>query len=162
MNLVVLKKKNISNDKLNMTLPSLLFVSDKLHEYEYEVKSDEVCRIDLISSRFYGSDSYIDYILKYNGISNPFSITEGDILKMPDVGVGLKIFKEANILLSNSNPIRDQFINNKRLTKKDSRRVEYLQRKANQKPNGPSEILPPNILCSDKSNIKINKDVITI
>jgi hypothetical protein len=40
-------------------------------------------RIDLISYAAYGTDAYADIIMKYNGISNPFTIDAEDILYIP-------------------------------------------------------------------------------
>ena len=59
--------------------------------------------------------------------------------------------------------IRDQFINTKRLSVKDAKRIEYLKRKAALKVNGSKEILPPNIKgTGDGANIKIGNGKIII
>lgn len=42
-----------------------------------------VARPDLISLAVYGDDKYGDMICKYNGISNPFEMNEGDIIYLP-------------------------------------------------------------------------------
>ena len=42
-----------------------------------------VARPDLISLAVYGDDKYADFICKYNGISNPFEMNEGDIIYLP-------------------------------------------------------------------------------
>jgi hypothetical protein len=47
------------------------------------VSEDEIMRPDLISTRIYTESSKWDILLKYNGISNPFSINVGDILVSP-------------------------------------------------------------------------------
>lgn len=41
-------------------------------------------RPDLISMAMYGTDEYAEYILKFSGISNPFSLCEEDVLKIPN------------------------------------------------------------------------------
>jgi hypothetical protein len=41
-------------------------------------------RPDLISFAMYGTDEYAEYILKFSGISNPFSLSDDDILKIPN------------------------------------------------------------------------------
>lgn len=51
----------------------------------YKVTERYIMRPDLISIEYYGSDAYTEMILKYNGISNPFSLKEGDILLLPDI-----------------------------------------------------------------------------
>ena len=60
------------------------------------------------------------------------------------------------------NAVRDQFIDTKRLPAKDANRVEYLKRKAALKKNGSKEILPPNVLKTDETNIDISGGTITI
>lgn len=44
-----------------------------------------VMRPDRISFMEYGTDEYTEWILKYSGISNPFSLDEDDILMIPNV-----------------------------------------------------------------------------
>jgi hypothetical protein len=160
-----LYEKPIINGKVRMTQPSLIFIDNAPVISEHIVTEDEICRIDLISLKHYSDDSYVDFILKYNGISNPFSINVGDVLLIPsNESTTIKItpFKSIN----NDNDIlsiRDQFINTKRLSKKDAKRSEYLQRKAALKPNGSAEILPPNIRKStDPPNITIGNGRIII
>ena len=58
--------------------------------------------------------------------------------------------------------IRDQFVDSKRLTVKDKKRIEYLQKKADQKANGSKQILPPNLLKDGDKNIDITGDTIII
>lgn len=49
----------------------------------YRVPESMKMRIDLISIAAYGTDKYSDLLLKYNGISNPFTIDKDDILLIP-------------------------------------------------------------------------------
>lgn len=157
MKIYTLENKNLSEGKLNMSEPSLLFLEMEARpEYEvHEVTADEVGRIDLISISEYGSHDYVDYILKFNGISNPFSINAGDMLTIPSLDSGKKIFK-LSIESSDKNPIRDQFINTKRLPVKDANRIKYLSKKYNK------EILPPNILRTGETNITVSNGEIRI
>ena len=41
-------------------------------------------RPDLISYAMYGTDDNTEYILKFSGISNPFSLCDDDVLKIPN------------------------------------------------------------------------------
>jgi hypothetical protein len=66
-----------------------------------------------------------------------------------------KTFKKPGIGISESNLVRDRFVETKRLPIKDRNRLDYLKRKAALKPNGAKEILPPNVLPSDKQNVII-------
>ena len=66
-----------------------------------------------------------------------------------------KTWKKPGVGVTDSNVVRDRFIETKRLPIKDQNRLEYLKRKAALKPNGAKEILPPNVLPSDKQNVII-------
>jgi len=51
----------------------------------YRVPKEFAMRPDLISAAAYNNTKYAEIILKYNGISNPFSIQEGDIILIPNL-----------------------------------------------------------------------------
>lgn len=51
----------------------------------YKVPKEYEMRPDLISGAVYNNSLYAEIILKYNGISNPFSIKEGDIILIPSL-----------------------------------------------------------------------------
>jgi len=51
----------------------------------YRVPKDFEMRPDLIAAAVYNDTTYTEIILKYNGISNPFSIKEGDIILVPNL-----------------------------------------------------------------------------
>lgn len=50
-----------------------------------EVTDVAEMRIDVLSEYFYKTPNYGEFILKFNGISNPFSIEVGDILFIPEL-----------------------------------------------------------------------------
>lgn len=166
MNFKSINDKKLKDDKLILTHPTITFGPGTKTISTYTVSADEICRIDLISEKFFNTPDYSDYILKYNNISNPFSINEGDVLKIPDIGSTLINFKPVKLIGDGSEEkepsIRDQFVNSKRLTPKDIKRLEYLQRKADQKANGSKQILPPNLLKDGDKNIDITGDTIII
>ena len=158
-----LNNKKIVNGRFKFTKPTLVFLDDNNTIDEHIVTEDQVGRIDLISLLHYRSADYGDYILKWNGISNPFSIKFGDVLNIPNHREALSIIKEIKVLNTSNEPsIRDQFVDTKRLPVKDAKRIEYLQRKASQKTNGAKQILPPNILKEGDTNIKIGNGQIVI
>jgi hypothetical protein len=159
-----LQDKKISeiDDKIIMTEPTLLFPDYTKVIQLFNVDSYYAGRIDLISLNVYNSADYADLILKFNGISNPFSIAEGDVLYIPPMDVLNKTFKKPGIGTSESNVVRDRFIETKRLPIKDQNRLDYLKRKAALKPNGAKEILPPNVLASDEKNVIIENGTLTV
>lgn len=165
MNFRSLDNKRIENDKLRMTEPYILFTPFQKVLGTHIVEESETGRPDLIAVKYYGDANDTELILKWNNISNPFSITAGDVLEIPDNEGALKPWKpvkNVGVTDVDKNTIRDQFVNSKRLTVKDQKRIEYLQKKAAQKENGSKQILPPNILKEGDSNIDINNDIITI
>ena len=163
MQFITLHNKKLVDGRFKFTKPTLVFLDNNETIAEHIVTEDQVGRIDLISLKYYRNANYCDYILKWNGISNPFSIKLGDVLNIPNHREALKIIKEIKVLSSTNEPsIRDQFIDTKRLPVKDAKRIEYLQRKAAQKPNGAKQILPPNILKEGETNIKIGNGKIII
>jgi hypothetical protein len=158
-----LNGKKLVDGRYKFTKPTLVFLETNEVIAEHTVTEDQVGRVDLISLLYYRSANYCDYILKWNGISNPFSLKFGDVIEIPNHREALRVVKEIKVLSSTNEPsIRDQFIDTKRLPVKDVKRIEYLQRKAALKPNGAKQILPPNILKEGETNIKIGNGRIII
>jgi hypothetical protein len=160
-----INNKKIVNGKLRMTEPYILFSDGISTIAKHVVKEDEVGRIDIISRRYFNGDLPSEIILKYNNISNPFSINEGDVILIPEYGPSLKkwnTIKEIDDINIEIDNIRGQFLDTKRLSKPDAARVEYLQRKAAQLKNGSKQILPPNVLKSGEENLNIRDGKITI
>lgn len=159
-----LKNKKISeiDDKIIMTEPTLLFPDYMSISRVFPVDAYYAGRIDLISLSVYNSADYVDQLLKFNGISNPFSVAEGDILYIPPMDVLQKTWKKPGIGVTDSNVVRDRFVETKRLPIKDQNRLDYLKRKAALKPNGAKEILPPNVLPSDKQNVILENGTLTV
>lgn len=69
---------------VDLTKSSFQYVTEPRVINRVLVTNDLEMRADLISKLVYGDDSGFDYILKFNGISNPFSIETGDVLYIPD------------------------------------------------------------------------------
>jgi len=149
--------KIVEGGRLLLTQPTMLFRNreDIGLITTHEVKRDEEGRIDLIASDYYGDTSKIDYILKFNGISDPFSIVEGDLIKIPVDGV--KTFKLERPGKDISNIVRQEFIDSKRLTKKDKRRIDFLKKKYKIK-----EVLPPNVLKTGFTPSEFKEDGSTV
>lgn len=165
MNLKTFENKRIIDGKVMMTEPTLLFSSSNTEVIDKILVGKEyACRIDLLAERYYGDPSYADYLLKYNNISNPFTIEEGDILLIPSIKSGLINFKKPIDKLNeeDGDVIRDKFLKTKRLPIEDQKRIEYLKRKAAQYPNGATEILPPNVLKTGGANVTIKDGVIKL
>ena len=165
MNLKTFEHKRIIDGIVAMTEPTLLFSTSSTEIVNKIIVGKEyACRIDLLAQRYYGDASYADFLLKYNNISNPFTIGEGDILLIPSIKSGLINFKKPIDVsaIEDSDVIRDKFLKTKRLPIEDQKRIEYLKRKAAQYPNGATEILPPNVLKTGGANVTIKDGVIKL
>lgn len=162
MNLRTINDKELLADKIRITEPVILFNPKVNIIATHVVTKDQIGRIDLVAQEFYNNVNDFELILKYNNISNPFSINEGDVLQIPDNKLPLNKYDPIRNINNNETSnldISKQFIQDKRLTKKDQKRVEYLKRKAAQKKNGSNQILPPNLIKPGDKNIIIGDGV---
>ena len=116
------------------------------------VNEYENMRPDLIANRLYGDPSKWDALLKYNGVSNPFSVQQGDLLyAIPFASInslyiaptvinerGEKVEGNAKAIVSN----------------KDKRRVESLANKKGASV-GKGGKLPPNLAKEGDKSVKV-------
>lgn len=159
MDTQVISTKRIVNGKAVMTEPTMVFVKNIRVVKYHLVSEDDAMRVDKICKQYYGNVNNIDRILKWNGISNPFLIAPGMILEIPDLmGQTLKWMKPD----AKENPIRQQFLDAKRMNKQDKTRAEFLKNRSASKPNGSKENLPPNIIKSGETDVVIKGDVISL
>ena len=63
----------------------------------FRVPKEYRMRPDLISKSVFNNSLYAEIILKYNGISNPFTIDEGDIILIPDLDSAKGKIKSAGV-----------------------------------------------------------------
>jgi hypothetical protein len=148
MNLKTLINKTADTVKFIMTQPTMIFRNKEdvtLLNRAHVVDVDESGRPDLIALQYYGDQSKLDMILKWNGISNPFSINEGDVLEIPSPNTNF--FKLERPKEFENNPVKQQFVDGKRLSKKDQRRLDALKKKY-----GKDNLLPPNVIPVGKKN----------
>ena len=116
------------------------------------VDSFTVMRPDLIAQAVYSNQGMTDLLLKYNDISNPFSVYEGQLLLIPNKTDLEKILKTPKKIKDISDIEIDEvetiFIDPK--TTQDKKRLELLK-----KQNKGKEILPSNVNKKGDQNIKI-------
>lgn len=114
------------------------------------VREEELMRPDLVANRVYGDQNKFDVILKYNGISNPFSLNFGEFLTIPS-------FSDAEAMVVAPTPIVEKGIEKKTSTEdkllepktvKDKKRLEALKDKTR-------EIVPPNVNTTGNKNVKV-------
>lgn len=74
------------NKILDLTKGIFSKSASQISDYEVVHMSDVYeMRPDLVSQVMYGTDAYAEFILKFAGISNPFTLYEDDILLIPNV-----------------------------------------------------------------------------
>lgn len=131
INLETLNRKTTFNKPDNTTVLDLIkqsfsYKSEVPIDRKVLVTSEYVMRPDLISLSVYGSSNYLDYILKYNGISNPFSIDEYQILFIPDKQSMQTQFNVLNPDKNDSADSDDSKTEIKKTLPLDSNRIKYL------------------------------------
>lgn len=120
--------------------------------YGYEM------RCDLISQAVYNNTINAEYILKYNGISNPFSIDAGDIILIPTLDTAKANVKKRgdNAEDSVNNRIRNsyKYIDPGKKPKRDKGIEDYDGRNLSKKDNDLQDgALPPNIAADGEKGI---------
>jgi hypothetical protein len=109
----------------------------------YRVPLEYQMRIDLISQSVYNNTLYAEYILKYNGISNPFSISDGDVILIPNLDSAKENTKNTGVASGSDaeNRIRNsyKYLDPTKAPVKDGQVLDFDNR------NLQEEALPPNI-----------------
>tara|TARA_R100001377_G_C3162955_1_gene100311 strand:+ start:312 stop:863 length:552 start_codon:yes stop_codon:yes gene_type:complete len=160
MNLKTLRTKRKVDDitsigqgkKIDMTQPSLILKNEVRIRAYHHVSEYEEGRLDLVSLKYYSTDTLVDIICKANGISNPFAVPRGTVLVIPDKRAATNSYKAPKTIKNNP---RDQFVEPKRASQKDKARTEFLKNKSKGKPNGSVQNLPPNMLKSGEKYKKV-------
>ena len=76
----------------------------------YKVSKEYEMRPDLISNVVYNDPSYAEFILKFNGISNPFTLKEGDIILIPNLSsMKTLVSNNSEKLINEEQKIRDKY-----------------------------------------------------
>lgn len=105
----------------------------------FKVPKDYAMRPDLISKAVYNTTSYAEIILKFNGISNPFTINEGDIILVPNLDAANEKMVSATVgTQTEVEKIRNsyKYIDPTKIPSKSTELQSYDQRQF---------VLPPNI-----------------
>ena len=110
-------------------------------------------RPDLISMFAYGTDIYTDIILKFNEISNPFSIAEGDIFLIPDLDGAKRAYRKPKPSKKEIEEVKRAYIDKNRFSKPTQNRLDKLKALADSKKNGSPTITPSNKLKPGESAV---------
>lgn len=136
---------------IDLTMSSINKTADTPTEVNMVMVSEDLAmRPDLIAKAVYGDGGKLDYLLKYNGVSNPFALDTGDILMIPDpkqMGDTIRT-PNADETTEYSTEIRQfRYLND--TNSQDNKRLEMLKQKAKNR-----ELLPPNVNQPGDQNIK--------
>lgn len=118
------------------------------------VRKEEEMRPDMLTQRYYGDMTNTEMLLKMNGVSNPFSIQEGDLMIITDPVSGRVAM--TNNLVVNKGDVRKQYFQPEKEGKPDPRLKTFEKRQRvqpNVKKSGPA--LPPNYANPGDKEISI-------
>ncbi len=125
------------------------------------IEEKHLCRPDMLSFDAYGSVEYVDIILKFNHISNPFSMELYDMIIVPKLNTAIKFYKKDPLKTEKIlNDTKGLFVDPTRASKKDQERIKMLQEIAKKSKNGASEIKPTNLLRDGEVPFTSNGDII--
>ena len=151
MNIKSLTLKNkLTDDKTgeqyyDLTAPSFKYKAELGIKALHYVTQDQAGRIDKVSITYFGVADYVDAICVVNNIFNPFTVSEGDVLVIPNLkDLGL-VYKRPNPA-ERPNETLSQYVNTDQQSEKDQSRVQRLTQKAKTKKNGVKAPIPPNML----------------
>lgn len=119
------------------------------------VTQETEMRLDLVSKVIYGDSNKVDYLMKFNGISNPFSIYAGQVIIAGDPGQlsnSIGQIQTGVDIEGNRADIRSTLFDPAKLTKKDQKRLEYIKKKSEGQTN-----LPPNFAEPGTNEITIKE-----
>jgi len=106
------------------------------------VNEETSMRIDVISQIALGSTTQIEKMLKFNDISNPFTIDNGDLLFVPDLTYANINMKNTGSRNQQKLDIRNQYIDPAKESKLDPTLGKFDQRNK-PKAADPSKTVPP-------------------
>lgn len=151
----LLRVKKIITNLLGESITDLISSTFKFGETNISagpsvVSEYEVMRPDLLADRVYASQDNWDALLKFNGISNPFSLNQGEVLLVPAPNELSKMIVPPRTVLEKGNePTKkneDAVIKPKSI--KDKKRLESIRTKV-------SEVVPPNVNLTGVQNVKV-------
>jgi hypothetical protein len=152
-------KKRDGNIVRDLTQTMFDFKANNYINYSvYRVPTDYEMRPDLIAQSVYNNTIYAEYILKYNGISNPFSIDKGDIILIPSLETARQNTKKQGEGAedSDSKRIRNsyKYIDPAKAPRRDKDIEKFDQRNLGKKDSQLADgALPPNIAQEGETGI---------
>jgi len=110
------------------------------------VEDRHICRPDILCFDAFGNIEYIDAILKFNQICNPFSMELYDIIVVPSPDSLVRFYKKETKTTQETKDTKALFIDPTRASQKDINRLNQLAAIASKRKNGSSTPKPTNLL----------------
>ena len=133
MESIILKNKAIftkeSGDKLvDLTSASINYTDRNVDILDsFYITKDMEMRPDLISYVAYGTTDYYDLILKFNNISNPFSLKQGEYIFIPEITyMSEQLHNQSQVNLKSE--IINQYIDLNKKIEPDQKRLSYISK----------------------------------
>lgn len=126
----------------------------------HSVLASEEGRLDKIALRYYGRVDYMDLIMVFNGLANPFDVSFGDVLFIPGYSQDLykseKKIEDKKLSDSNASIIRRQYTDMKNMNKPSKNKLESINNLKRSMNSPTEETLPPNMLQPGTENVRSN------
>lgn len=142
---------------VDLTKQSVKLVTDQPMTGYYLVSDETAMRIDAISQITLGTIDNTEKMLKFNDISNPFTVDVGDLLFIPDL-----MYAKLNMTSNNNTDqqkldIRNQYIDPEKESKLDPTLGKFDKRNKPKKadPSKSTPPLPPNFANIGDKEIEI-------
>lgn len=147
---------NNSEHFVNEFMNGTTFKVNNVTIFPHIVTTQETMKLSNISYYYYNDTSYVPELAYINGITNVFSIKEGDIIAVVDPDQITAVFDFSAQLLST---IQEEIkaINKKKVSKLDSNRMSDNRNRKNIESD---KKMPPMILNSEKLVIENGKLII--
>ena len=110
------------------------------------IEDRHICRPDLLCYEIFGNIDYIDAILKFNQICNPFSMELYDIIAVPTRDSLVRMYQKESKVSQNTRDTKALFLDPKRASQKDINRMKQLAKIASKRKNGSTTPKPTNLL----------------
>lgn len=127
------------------------------------IQERHLCRLDTLSYEAYGASDYPDIIMKFNQISNPFSMELNDLIVIPALESAQRFYRKDKT--KTPKELRDTkglFVDPTRASKKDVERIKMLENIAARSKNGSKEIKPTNLLREGEVPFKTDGNILTL
>jgi hypothetical protein len=126
------------------------------------IEERHLCNPFNLAYEAYGDTNQAEVILKFNQITNPFSMQLNDILIIPELTSVERFYRKSKVDDKIILDTKSIFIDPERASQKDLNRLEQLKRIAEKKKNGSASPKPTNLLRPGEVPFVSDGNVITL